>query len=425
MARLDIHALLRHTGEPPGASHGIQDEAKSETPARFMNLARSYVQAGDMDSARIALKRSLDLGTLNDPGYDGDDLSFKEDHYLQLLAMERDLTNALLREGPDPDRLLRLNDMATAFGEHERAQAFLDHAREQADRERRSLLRSVVFFLTYRCNLRCTHCWNYNHMDPELFDLEELPARSLIAVLERSEILRRAHLCFTGGEIFVRKDVEEILHHAAALGIRFNFITNGCYPDRLGGLLSRDVVRRSLSSVFLSLDGPESVHDTIRGKGVYERVMESIRVVCAYGVRCDVSTIIQRDNLDHLEEVSAILNDTGVDAHHFELEMCGKRYRRLKDVRRIKPFLSSDHYLRVLEETRFPGLGCRAGFTKCNIRPDGRVEACATSGLGSPYILGSVKEFDLDFDRLWMHPNAERVRQQVRDCPGCASFCER
>jgi len=112
--------------------------------------------------------------------------------------------------------------------------------------------------ITHRCNLKCRHCywWKQDH-PPELDDgqmvafLRGLRAKGLgAAILYGGEPTLRPEVCRAAGEIF-----------DATLAF-----TNGIngFP------------RLKRVQWILSLDGPETLNDTIRGAGVYAQAVENL-----------------------------------------------------------------------------------------------------------------------------------------------------
>src|SRR5437660_12530550 len=70
---------------------------------------------------------------------------------------------------------------------------------------------SVHIDLTMRCNERCIHCYRVIEQRPEL-TTEELKA--LLDDVARAGTL---YLTFSGGEVFLRKDLFELVEHARRL----------------------------------------------------------------------------------------------------------------------------------------------------------------------------------------------------------------
>ena len=93
--------------------------------------------------------------------------------------------------------------------------------------------------LTMRCNERCVHCYRVVESRPELTGDE---VRGLLAELAEAGTL---YLTFSGGEIFLRADVLDLVAHAKRL--RFDVAAYRCIIYRsireLETLLTRELER--------------------------------------------------------------------------------------------------------------------------------------------------------------------------------------
>jgi MoaA/NifB/PqqE/SkfB family radical SAM enzyme len=126
--------------------------------------------------------------------------------------------------------------------------------------------------LTLRCNLRCSMCTT-------CYDVAgELTTRELLDVIDQAALWGIRVLNPLGGEPFVRSDLEEILLHAAGKDFHITLTTNGTLisPERAAHLAR--IPPEKLHLTF-SLDGPEAVHDSIRGAGTWRRTMAGYRAV--------------------------------------------------------------------------------------------------------------------------------------------------
>jgi len=84
----------------------------------------------------------------------------------------------------------------------------------------------------------------------------------------------RVILC--GGETFLYPQWKEVIAYLARKGLRTSIITNG---TRLADA-AQDLVASQVEEISISLDGPEEVHDTIRGtKGTFQKVEEGIKAL--------------------------------------------------------------------------------------------------------------------------------------------------
>lgn len=165
---------------------------------------------------------------------------------------------------------------------------------------------SAKFKISARCNLRCIACSYWKGKEPERVTTE-----LALETLDRMRALGCEKVHFSGGEIFLRPDVFEILEHAVALGIRVNLTTNGTLLDREK---AERLARSGVKSVALSIDGADAkTHDGIRGvKGAWKKTLKGLeRLVKAREktrskLKIRINTLVCRKNyreLHHLVEL--------------------------------------------------------------------------------------------------------------------------
>jgi MoaA/NifB/PqqE/SkfB family radical SAM enzyme len=85
----------------------------------------------------------------------------------------------------------------------------------------------VTLELTLRCNIRCTHCYNFDRDQPRPASGAELSLEEIRALMDD---LRRAGTLFlslTGGEAMVHPRFWEIADEAAARGFALQVLSNG------------------------------------------------------------------------------------------------------------------------------------------------------------------------------------------------------
>ena len=124
--------------------------------------------------------------------------------------------------------------------------------------------------VTTHCNIQCLHCY-VNH---------QINERSCLSLDVVKDIIKEGYdtgycrLHFTGGEPLLWKNLFEALDYAFCIGYKTVLInTNGI-------LLSKEICGRlaHYNSVMItvSLDGPEDLHNRIRGEGSYNHTMQGI-----------------------------------------------------------------------------------------------------------------------------------------------------
>src|SRR6058998_2074459 len=80
--------------------------------------------------------------------------------------------------------------------------------------------------LTYGCNLHCVHCYTDCYNRPDLIK-RELSYAEVTRILDQLAAEGCLWVCFTGGEIFMRKDFLDIYAYAKQKGFLITLFTNG------------------------------------------------------------------------------------------------------------------------------------------------------------------------------------------------------
>ncbi|MGE5300719.1 MAG: radical SAM protein [Acidobacteriota bacterium] len=172
----------------------------------------------------------------------------------------------------------------------------------------------IQWHLTERCNLSCAHCYQTGGKSAEL-SLEEIRsvaeevAEMLGAWSEAYGISFSRSVSVTGGEPFLRHDISEILETIRIKGFDLYLLSNGTLIDEgRAKMLSR----LSMKGVQISVEGPENVHDAIRGKGSFSASMEGIRHLLDAGLKVTVNATLSELNSGHLHDLAEIALSLGV-----------------------------------------------------------------------------------------------------------------
>ena len=107
---------------------------------------------------------------------------------------------------------------------------------------------------------------------------------------------------FSGGEPLARRDLVELVAHAAKAGLYVNLITSGIRLDQPGQSFG---VEAGLEHVQLSLqDFDPAAGDRIAGlPGAQRAKREAAALVCDAGLPLTVNTVVHRQNLERLEDL--------------------------------------------------------------------------------------------------------------------------
>lgn len=308
----------------------------------------------------------------------------------------------------------------------------------------------LILFVTARCNLLCRHCF-YTEEIQRAKAKRELTADEYRRIAERAGGVLQVSL--TGGEPFLRKDLDEILlafHEAGTLF--FNVTTNGLQPDATVARLEAAYARAPDLALRLgiSLDGFEPTHDRLRGRaGGYRRALETIAALeplrkAHPRLTVHVSTTLTRDNKGEiLDFIDHVRGGIPVDAHYLgvargkamdpsTLEVAPADYARAVE-RLGRRWVSGNGWQNlltgvnalmnavnreVLETGRFV-TPCVAAEKMVTIDEEGRVKPCEileqreTAGGFGPYVLGDLRAHGYDLDAVLATEEARRIRRAI------------
>ena len=153
--------------------------------------------------------------------------------------------------------------------------------------------------LTHRCPLRCPYCSNPLELSRAS---AELDTETWKRVLGEAAALGVLQVHFSGGEPLARRDLVELVGHAARVGLYGNLITSGIRldADRLARL-----AEAGLDHVQLSLqDSDLASGDRIAGlAGAQQAKHRAAHLVREAGLPLTVNAVVHRHNLDRLDEI--------------------------------------------------------------------------------------------------------------------------
>jgi len=184
--------------------------------------------------------------------------------------------------------------------------------------------KEITIELTYRCNLKCVMCpqsIDYLSKDSKLLEkhrqVEELKKHELKSIIDNASLLGIKHIALTGGEIFLREDIFEIIESIKAKKMICSILTNGVLiKEREASKL----VALGIDKITFSLDGPEKIHNEIRrDKNAYRNLINAVKFIKEEKIKrgsilpylaltCTISSL----NAPHLSELFNIADDLGI-----------------------------------------------------------------------------------------------------------------
>ncbi|NPV28118.1 MAG: radical SAM protein [Firmicutes bacterium] len=282
-------------------------------------------------------------------------------------------------------------------------------------------LHLVTLEITGRCNLSCSHCYRGSELPEDFSDFN-----LLLGYLAK---VKPHFITVSGGEPLVLENIFELAKELKKVCRKLLLTTNGT--------LVREFPReyfKIFDEVQISLDGDESTHDKIRGRGVFEKAVSAacyLKEIVPVSFLCTVNA----DNHHKLDAFVQIAKENGAVAKI--ARMCGFGKNNLapltdpsiwKDVL-LKAFhagLPNDDPLnfwfnekkkKSVKPNKIAG-GCTAGIAGVAISPEMDVYPCVKLRIPA----GNLKNQSLR--EIWLNSPLFITLRNWHNLKGKCSGCE-
>src|ERR1700757_1165975 len=165
---------------------------------------------------------------------------------------------------------------------------------------------ALVAELTHRCPLHCVYCSNPLELQSRSTDLSTEVWSSVFKEAAETGVLQAD---FTGGEPLARPDIVELIRNARAAGLYVSLITSGLPLDEIKLDL---LVDAGLDHFQLSFQGArEETANDISGTKSHQHKLRVLEWIKRHRVGLTLNFVIHRRNIDDLEEMLAIVDNSG------------------------------------------------------------------------------------------------------------------
>ena len=192
------------------------------------------------------------------------------------------------------------------------SQAYRDFSRRINDKGHASeQVFKAQIELTYGCNLRCVHCYTDCYNRADLIKERELSTAQITRILDQLHEQGILWVCFTGGEIFMRRDFLEIYAYARRKGFLITLFTNATLiSERIADYLEAAPPFK----IDISVHGvTEETYDRVtQVPGSFKRCMEAIRMLLDRGLPVDIKTNALSVNRHELEKIKEFVEGLGL-----------------------------------------------------------------------------------------------------------------
>ncbi len=163
--------------------------------------------------------------------------------------------------------------------------------------------------LTYNCDNDCEHCYVERKQKGK-----ELSTEQWKEVINKIYEIGVPHICFTGGEATLHKDLVKLITHAEDVGLVTGLLTNGrALKDKK---FVSEMVDAGIDHFQITLlSHKEKIHDTMMGcKGAWKETVQGIKNATASPVYTLTNTTITSFNSKDIKETIKFIAGLGVDA---------------------------------------------------------------------------------------------------------------
>jgi len=292
--------------------------------------------------------------------------------------------------------------------------------------------------LTHRCPLQCPYCSNPVELERSGAELDTATWKR---VLGEAVALGVLQVHFSGGEPTVRKDLVELVRHAAELGSYSNLITSGVLLDRAKLVELADAGLDHVQLSFQDTD-VESAERIGNFPGAQKRKLEVARLIREVDLPLTVNAVVHRHNLSRLEEMIAMALEFGAE----RLEVAHVQYYgwALKNRASLLPTLDQlEEATRVVTAAREQLKGrlvidyvipdyyakrpksCMGGWGRqfLNVSPSGKVLPCHAAESITGLEFDRVQ--DKSLREIWLNSEAFRLYRGTDWMPETCRSCDR
>ncbi len=311
-------------------------------------------------------------------------------------------------------------------------------------------LKTLIFYVTNRCNFRCNHCYYWQSLNIK----DNLSVDDIKRFVDTIGDLDT--LLVAGGEPFLRKELPEICEYfIEKCNLRLLSIpTNGSMDEKIISFIKRMHTKCKLR-LYISLDGQRETHNRIRQVDSFDKAMDVLKRLVElkkeYNFTPMANITVSNENLHELDGLTKMLNEIGVHYSVVPLrgspkdsklrpptaEEWGNLIKHLSEKRhflgeeasfynnRLSVFKRFHRQLLVKSKTKMyqhalngkRNFICKAGDDTGVIDYEGNVFFCEMTKK-----IGNLKDYDFDFNKLWFSKEAEAYRPSVKSCV-CSHGC--
>lgn len=167
------------------------------------------------------------------------------------------------------------------------------------------------FELTFRCGLRCKHCYTDCYNKPAYLK-KELNTKQIKLILDKVYNAGVIWVCFTGGDPLTRRDFLDIYTYAKKKGFIVSIFTNACSMNKK---IADYLEKYPPFVIEMTLNGAtkETYEKISRVKGSFEKAMRGIQLMRRAEIPLKIKTQVTRDNFPEVNKIKKFILGMGLE----------------------------------------------------------------------------------------------------------------
>lgn len=167
------------------------------------------------------------------------------------------------------------------------------------------MIKELDIQVTNQCPLSCLHCCCSSGPRETIGPGTE----AWVKVIRDAAKLGVQRIDITGGEPFLRSDLNVIVNQIASYGMHYEIQSTWIPKDSL-------LVFENRTNV-ISLDGLERNHDYYRGNGSFKRAIDNLEKLISQKAAVRITTVVTNKNQEDIEPLIELSGKLGVNIHAF------------------------------------------------------------------------------------------------------------
>ena len=173
-------------------------------------------------------------------------------------------------------------------------------------------LTNLFWECTLKCNFSCKHCGSSAGESSYPDELTTTEIKKTLLLIAKDFDPHLVFLSVTGGEPLIRSDLFEVMSFAKKIGFEWGMVSNGFLVDENS---VKKMKESGMSSLVISIDGMDDVHDSFRNKkGSFSKALSAIRMVAGENFlkELNITSTIHKKNITQLEDMYLTFKNLGI-----------------------------------------------------------------------------------------------------------------